>query len=114
MKGSEDMARKTSHLNKIKIKPTGPLAEMIGSSAVSRPQATKKVWNYIDKHGLKGMTGDGVTVKYKTKAGKMATSKGGQVIHAGDDDLFYEYVGDREKVSMMELAGLMEKHSKSA
>jgi len=108
------MARKTSHLNKIKIKPTGPLAEMIGGSAVSRPQATKKVWNYIDKHGLKGMTGDGVTVKYKTKAGKMATSKGGQVIHAGDDDLFYEYVGDREKVSMMELAGLMEKHSKSA
>ena len=36
------MARKTSHLNKIKIKPTGPLAEMIGGSAISRPQATKR------------------------------------------------------------------------
>ena len=61
------MPKKSSHLNKIKIKPTGPLADMIGSKALPRPQVTKKIWAYIDKHELKGESGDGQTVKYKTK-----------------------------------------------
>jgi|TARA_B100001741_G_C16333287_1_gene496037 hypothetical protein len=108
------MAKKTSHLNKIKIKPTGPLADMIGNKAMARPEVTKKVWAYINKHDLKGETGDGHTVKYRTKAGKSATSKGAQVIHAGEDDLFYEFAGNKEKISMMQIAGLVEKHSKSA
>ena len=108
------MARKTSHLNKIKIKPTGPLADMIGSKALPRPQVTKKIWAYINKHELKGESGDGQTVKYKTKAGKTATSKGAQIIHAGEDDLFYEFAGNKDKISMMQIAGLVEKHSKSA
>ena len=108
------MARKTSHLNKIKIKPTGPLADMIGSKALPRPQVTKKIWAYIIKHELKGESGDGQTVKYKTKAGKTATSKGAQIIHAGEDDLFYEIAGNKDKLSMMQIAVLVEKHSKSA
>mgnify|MGYP001247691629 FL=1 len=108
------MAKRTSHLNKIKIKPTGVLAEMIGSKALPRPQVTKKIWDYIKKHDLKGESGDGQTVKYKTKAGKTATSKGAQVIHAGEDDLFYEFAGNKNKISMMQIAGLVEKHSVDA
>ena len=69
MKGSENMARKSSHLNKIKIKPTGPLADIIGSKARSRPQVVKALWNHIDDMELKGETGDGVTVTYKKKSG---------------------------------------------
>lgn len=93
-----------------KVTPVGVLAEMIGSKSRERTQITKALWKYIEKKGLKGETGDGVTCKYKTKAGKWNTSKGGQVIHAGEDDLFYEFVGERDKISMMELAGLIEKH----
>ena len=52
------MPRKTSHLNKIKIKPTGPLADMIRGKARPRPQIVKALWKHIDKKDLKGESGD--------------------------------------------------------
>ena len=108
------MAKKASHLNKIKIKPTGPLADMIGSKPLSRPQVTKKLWAYIDKHDLKGESGDGHTATYKKKAGGTCKAKGGQVIHWGEDPLMREFCGNKSKVAMFALATFVEKHSKSA
>jgi len=103
-----------SHLNKIKIKPTGPLADIIGSKPLSRPQVTKKLWAYIDKKGLKGETGDGQTATYKKKAGGTGKAKGGQVIHCGEDPKMKKFCGGKSKVAMFGLATLVEKHSTDA
>ena len=35
-----------------KFDVTPALKEVIGASSISRPQATKKIWEYIRKHGL--------------------------------------------------------------
>jgi len=114
MKGSENMVRKSSHLNKIKIKPTGPLADIIGSNARYRPQVVKALWNHIDDMELKGETGDGVTVTYKKKSGGTGKAKGGQVIHCGECPLMKKFCGGKSKVAMFELAVFIEKHSVSA
>ena len=34
------------------MKPSAALAEVVGASAMPRTQVTKKLWNYIKKHGL--------------------------------------------------------------
>lgn len=34
--------------------PSEPLAAVIGSDPISRPQATKKVWDYIKREKLQG------------------------------------------------------------
>ena len=34
------------------MKPSAALSEVVGSSAMPRTQVTKKLWNYIKKHGL--------------------------------------------------------------
>ncbi|HEU4621824.1 MAG TPA: SWIB/MDM2 domain-containing protein [Burkholderiaceae bacterium] len=38
------------------LTPSGPLAAIIGSAPVPRPGATKKIWDYIKKHGLQDKT----------------------------------------------------------
>lgn len=103
------MARKTSHLNKIKIQPTGPLADMIGSKARSRPEIVKALWKHIDKQGLKGESGDGQTLTYNGR-----TYKGGQIIHCGECPMMKKFCGGKNKVAMVQLAKFTEKHSKSA
>ena len=108
------MARKSSHLNKIKIKPTGPLADIIRSKARSLPQLAKALWNHTDDLDLKGETGDGVTVTYKKKSGGTGKAKGGQVIHCGECPLMKKFCGGKSKVAMFELAVFIEKHSVSA
>ena len=34
------------------MKPSATLSEVVGASAMPRTQVTKKLWNYIKKHGL--------------------------------------------------------------
>lgn len=114
MKGRGIMARKGSHLNAIKIKPTGPLADIIGSKARSRPQVVKALWNHIDDMELKGESGDGVTVTYKKKSGGKGKATGGQVIHCGECPLMKKFCGGKSKVAMFELATFIEKHSVDA
>ena len=72
----------------------------------------KKLWAYIDKHQLKGETGDGHTATYKTKAGKTGKAKGGQVIHCGEDPKMKKFCGGKNKVAMFSMATFVEKHSK--
>ena len=89
-----------------KVQPVGPLADIVGSKKQTRGQITKKVWAHIHKHGLQG--GEGDTVKYKTKTGKTATSKGGQVIFCETDEM-YALCG-KDKISMMQLATITNKY----
>jgi len=105
------MAKRGGALADLKIKPKGPLAAIVGDKPIARTQVTKKLWKYIDKHDLKGETDDGYTVKYTTKAGKKAVSKGGQVIHCGEDPKFKKFCGGKKRVSMMSLPGFVSKHS---
>jgi chromatin remodeling complex protein RSC6 len=109
MKGSDIMPKKGSHLNKIKIKPTGPLADMIGSKARSRPEIVKALWKHIDKQGLKGEKGDGHSVTYNGRK-----YVGGQVIHCGECPMMKKFCGGKSKVAMVQLAKFTEKHSVSA
>lgn len=89
-----------------KVQPVGPLADIVGSKKQTRGQITKKVWDHIKKHELQG--GEGDTCKYKTKAGKTATSKGGQVIFCETDEM-YALCG-KDKISMMQLATIQNKY----
>jgi len=46
------MAKKVNKLMATKLVPSEKLAAVIGKGAVSRPIATKKVWDYIKSHKL--------------------------------------------------------------
>ena len=46
------MAKRTSALAQQKLIPSAELAAVIGNKNVSRFEATKKVWDYVKKHGL--------------------------------------------------------------
>lgn len=45
-----------SKLSETKLTPSANLAKVIGSEAISRPQAMKKVWDYIKSHSLQDAT----------------------------------------------------------
>lgn len=92
----------------IKYYALEPLNEIVGNSKMTTGKITQKVWKYIDKKNLKGVSGD--TCKYKTKAGKTNTAKGGQVIWCGDDPLMKELCGGKKKIAMMKLPGIIHKH----
>ena len=51
----------------MKYKASGPLADIIGTRSMKRGAVIKKVWNYIKKEDLQGVSGSGDTVKYKRK-----------------------------------------------
>ena len=68
--------------------PSAALAAVIGSEAVSRPEATKKLWDYIKAHGLQD-TAD----KRKVNA-----------------DAKLEPVFGKPQVTMFEIAGVLGKH----
>ena len=103
----------------IKFEKDSPTAEILGKTSVKRKELLARFWygngskkkgpksatgNSIYKLGLMGTTGD--TVKYKTKAGKMATAKGGQVIHTADNDLWNDFANGKKKIAMQELITL--------
>jgi len=46
------MAKRGSHLSKIKYEPSDELAEIVGSADITRAQMVKKIWVYIKKHDL--------------------------------------------------------------
>ena len=104
------MAKGTG-INK-KYKPTGPLADIIGSKPVSYAQATGKIWDHIDEMGLKGEKGDGHTVKFKGKSGKTGTYTGGQIIHCGECPMMKKFCGGKNKVAMVQLAVFTKKYMK--
>ncbi len=35
-----------------KLSPSSDLADLIGGGKITRPQAVKKFWDYVKKHGL--------------------------------------------------------------
>ena len=102
-----------SHLDKIKVTPQGPLAAIVGKKPLSRGKIQSKLWKYIDKHDLKGETGDGETATYKKKKGGIGKAKGGQIIHCGEDPKMKKFCGNKQKIAMFEMATFVEKHSKS-
>jgi DNA topoisomerase III len=68
--------------------PSPALAAVIGSDAVSRPEATKKLWDYIKAHGLQDAAD-----KRKVNA-----------------DAKLEPVFGKPQVTMFEIAGVLGKH----
>lgn len=105
------MPKRGSHLDKIKVKPKGPLADIVGKKPLSRGQIQKKLWKYIDKHDLKGETGDGYTATYKKKDGGKGKAIGAQIIHSGEDPVFKKFAGGKKRIAMFEMATLVEKYS---
>tara|TARA_B100001564_G_C20411925_1_gene566057 strand:+ start:151 stop:480 length:330 start_codon:yes stop_codon:yes gene_type:complete len=105
------MAKRGSHLNAHKVTPKPKLAAIIGKKPVSYAQAMKKLHKDIADLGLKGELGDGYKVKFKGKSGKTVTNTGGQIIHCGEDPAWKAFCGGKQRVSMLQLAGFVKKHS---
>src|SRR5687767_7372585 len=73
------------------MSPTGPLAAVVGSSAMPRTEVTKKIWGYIKRNGLQD-------------------KKNRRMINA-DDKLKAVFSG-KGQVSMFEMTKLVSKHLK--
>lgn len=73
------------------VTPSAALAEVVGSKAVPRTEITKKLWNYIKKHGLQD-------------------KKNRRNINA--DDALRVVFGGKKTVSMFEMTKLVSKHLK--
>ena len=69
--------------------PSGPLAAVIGASAMPRTEVTKKIWQYIKKNGLQD-------------------KKNRRNINA-DDNLLPVFNG-KKQVSMFDMTKLVSKH----
>ena len=74
------------------FKTTPLLKAVVGSSSISRPQATKKIWEYIRKH-------------------KLQDKKNRRQINVGGTDLGKLFPG-KKSVSMFELPKAVGKHLK--
>ena len=88
-----------------KYKPTGALADIIGTKPVSYAQASKKLWKHIGDEGLQGEKGDGHSVKYNGRK-----YVGGQVIHSGECPLMKKFAGGKNKIAMVQLGALSKKY----
>ena len=75
---------------------SGPLADIIGSSAMTRAQMVKALWVKIDAAGIRG-TDDSV-VEYKGK-----TYKKGQVLLTGNDPAF-RALCKKDKIAFFEVS----------
>ncbi|HTP62902.1 MAG TPA: SWIB/MDM2 domain-containing protein [Burkholderiales bacterium] len=73
------------------MNPTATLAAVIGSGAMPRTEVTKKIWQYIKKHGLQD-------------------KKNRRNINA--DDKLKPVFGGKSQVSMFEMTKLVNKHLK--
>ena len=71
--------------------PSGPLAAVIGSSAMPRTEVTKKIWGYIKRNGLQD-------------------KKNKRMINS--DDKLKAVFGGKGQVSMFEMTKLVSKHLK--
>ena len=69
--------------------PTGPLAAVVGSSAIPRTEVTKKIWAYIKRNGLQD-------------------KKNRRMINA--DDKLRAVFGGKSQVSMFDMTKLVSKH----
>ena len=105
MKGSGIMAKGTG-INK-KYKPTGALADIIGSTPVSYAQASEKIWDHIHDVGCQGEKGDGHSVTFNGRK-----YVGGQVIHCGECPMMKKFCGGKSKVAMVQLAKFTKKYMK--
>ena len=91
-----------SGINK-KYKPTGALADIIGTKPVSYAQASKKLWDHIHDEELQGEKGDGHSVSFNGKK-----YVGGQVIHCGECPMMKKFCGGKNKVAMVQLGKFSE------
>lgn len=73
---------------KKEYKPSETLAAVIGNSPISRPQATKKIWDYFKKNKL---------------------NKGREI--SADDKL--KPLFGKPKITMFEVGGILNKHLKA-
>jgi hypothetical protein len=92
------MAKKVKPLD-VKVKVTGPLANLMGKTSVKRKDILKNLWhgkNGVHKLGLQG--GEGDTVKVGKK-----TYKGGQVIFCGENPDWKKMCGGKKKISMTQV-----------
>ena len=73
------------------VHPDALLSAVVGSSAMPRTEVTKKLWQYIKRHGLQD-------------------SKERRMINA--DDKLKAVFGGKSKVNMFEMTKLVSKHMK--
>jgi upstream activation factor subunit UAF30 len=73
------------------MQPSAALGAVIGNSAMPRTEVTKKLWNYIKKHGLQD-------------------NKNRRMINA--DEKLKEVFGGKKQVSMFDMTKLVSKHLK--
>jgi chromatin remodeling complex protein RSC6 len=71
--------------------PSGPLAAVVGSSAIPRTEVTKKIWGYIKRNGLQD-------------------KKNKRMINA--DEKLKPVFGGKGQVSMFEMTKLVSRHLK--
>ena len=71
--------------------PSGPLAAVVGSTAIPRTEVTKKIWGYIKRNSLQD-------------------KKNKRMINA--DDKLKPVFGGKSQVSMFEMTKLVNKHLK--
>jgi len=73
------------------VQPSADLGSIVGTSPLPRTEVTKKVWDYIKKHGLQD-------------------KKNKRNINA--DDKLLKVFGGKKQVTMFELTSLLSKHLK--
>ena len=76
----------------MKVTPSAELALIVGSTPIPRTEVTKKIWDYIKKHGL------------QDQANK-------RMINA--DDKLKPIFGGKKQVSMFEMTKLVNNHLKA-
>ena len=84
-------ARKPSAAFMKPMQPSAALGAVIGNSAMPRTEVTKKLWNYIKKHGLQD-------------------NKNRRMINA--DEKLKDVFGGKKQVSMFDMTKLVSKHLK--
>lgn len=90
-KAAAKTARKPNAAFMAPLTPSADLSAVIGSAALPRTEATKKIWEYIKKNDLQD-------------------SKNKRMINA--DAKLQVVFGGKKQVSMFELAGIVNKHLK--
>ncbi|HEX9459317.1 MAG TPA: SWIB/MDM2 domain-containing protein [Thermoanaerobaculia bacterium] len=74
------------------VTPSGDLAPIVGDKPIPRSEVTKRVWDYIKKHGLQDKTNK-------------------RMINA--DDKLLKIFNGKKQVSMFEMTALVSKHLKA-
>ena len=90
-KTAKKSARKPNAAFMKPVQPDAVLAEVVGDKAVPRTELTKKLWQYIKKHGLQDQ-------------------KNKRMINA--DDALKAVFGGKKQVSMFDMTKLVSKHLK--